>query len=289
MGTLKILAAAAGFLLILKVPAFAQNPAEPQETAQASSGSASSAQDEGQSSTDARLDLTESDWWGENDGLSFGYLPGGYGLGLGSCGSWSAGTGRGAVQWWNAPSTNAWFPTGQQLPYPYGSGWCGNNGYGNRSPYALWVNRIIIPTNKHHGAWKHTPGNETNNQTKAQTQAAVAKEPRELDAVRDTPDDDWTRVDDHVEYPHTQQTAALQRQNDQGRYAAPRGRLTDQQARERQHMAQQQNLQRARAEKMQALGRRRAAQTRAFAPMRMSGSRPAPAHIAARSGGHGHS
>jgi len=162
MGRLKILAVTAGFFLILKAPALAQNPAEQQEAAEASSAAESSAQDEGQGSLDQSLALTESDWWGENDGLSFGYLPGGFGLGLGSCGPWSQPTGRGSVQWWNAGGTSAWFPAGQQLPYPYGSGWCGNNGYRNRFGYALWANSIVTPTKKHHHTWNQKSNRNPN-------------------------------------------------------------------------------------------------------------------------------
>jgi hypothetical protein len=100
MGRLEVLAVTAGVFLILTAPAFAQYPAEPEQTTEASStAAASSVQDEGQSSADQSVALTESDWWGEDDGLSFGYLPGGFGFGLGSCGSWSQPTGGGSVQW----------------------------------------------------------------------------------------------------------------------------------------------------------------------------------------------
>ena len=85
MGRLEVLAVTAGVFLILTTPAFAQYPAEPEQTTEASStAAASSVQDEGQSSADQSVALTETDWWGEDDGLSFGYLPGGFGFGLGS-------------------------------------------------------------------------------------------------------------------------------------------------------------------------------------------------------------
>jgi len=275
MGRLKILAVTAGFFLILKAPALAQNPAEQQEAAEASSAAESSAQDEGQGSLDQSLALTESDWWGENDGLSFGYLPGGFGLGLGSCGPWSQPTGRGSVQWWNAGGTSAWFPAGQQLPYPYGSGWCGNNGYRNRFGYALWANSIVTPTKKHHHTWNQKSNRNPNNETRA----TAGQTSRELEANGGGPDDDWTRVEDHIEYPHISQTAALARQRDQEIRGLQRG-------------ARPRNPQRARAEQMQALQRRHLAQAGGFGSTH-SAPRPA-AHIAARSvavrsGGHGHS
>jgi hypothetical protein len=83
MGRLEVLAVTAGVFLILTAPAFAQYPGEPEQTTEASStAAASSVQDEGQSSADQSVALTETDWWGEDDGLSFGYLPGGFGFGL---------------------------------------------------------------------------------------------------------------------------------------------------------------------------------------------------------------
>ena len=159
----KALIVAAGFVLILKPPAFAQSSADPYDTWAA----ASSAQDEGQASqtslnTDDNQALTETDWWAENDGLTFGYLPGGFGFGLATCGAGSRSTGRGSA-WWNAAGTSAWFPAGQQLPYPYGSGWCGNNAYGNLSGYAPWINQVIASPGRHHHlvGKRRTGGEET--------------------------------------------------------------------------------------------------------------------------------
>ena len=200
----KALIVAAGFVLILKPPAFAQSSADPYDTWAA----ASSAQDEGQTSqtslnTDDNQALTETDWWAENDGLTFGYLPGGYGFGLATCGAGSRSTGRGSV-WWNAAGTSAWFPAGQQLPYPYGSGWCGNNAYGNLSGYAPWINQVIASPGRHrHLVGKRRTGGETNRQTLSQ--AAASKAPWAMDSKREGPDDDWTRVEDHVESPPVQQ------------------------------------------------------------------------------------
>jgi hypothetical protein len=284
MGRLEVLAVTAGVFLILTAPAFAQYPGEPEQTTEASStAAASSVQDEGQSSADQSVALTESDWWGEDDGLSFGYLPGGFGFGLGSCGSWSQPTGGGSVQWWNAGGTNAWFPAGQQLPYPYGSGWCGNNGYRNRSGFALWVNRIILPTRNHH----HTSSHKSATNSNSGPLATAGQAPRELnrqlnpesDADRAGPDDDWTRVDDHIEYSHPQQTAALAHQQVQGTH-----RL--------QHGSRSQNPERAHAEQMRALQRGHLAQARGFGTMHVAP--PPAAHFAARSvavrsGGRGHS
>ena len=195
MSRLKTLVGVAGFLLILNAPAFAQTAAEPEETAQAPSDAAPNAQDESQVATqDSQAALTDSDWWGRYDDWSVGYVPGSYGLG--SCRSWSQSTGRGAVQWWNAAGTNSWFPTGEQLPYPYGSGWCGNNSYANRSPYALWANQVVISTKKHRRAWNHKSNGGTNNQI---AKAGSTKAPREIDRDGSGPDDDWTRVQDSTQ------------------------------------------------------------------------------------------
>jgi hypothetical protein len=288
MSRLKTLAIVAGFLLIVKTPAFAQAPAE-------SSAVAPNAQDESQTEADIYENqaLTESDWWAENEGLEFGYLPGGYGLGLGSCGSRSQ-PGQNSA-WWNAAGTNVWFPAGQQLPYPYGTGWCGNNGFGNRSGYALCVYQIVIPTNRHRRpTWKHNPGIKKNNltqaQTTARTQVAIAKVPRELDRHGGGPDDDWTRVQDstqvrdHIDSPHIQPTAALE----QG-WRERGTRLPQYGGRAKLSRPQQ-----AHEPRMQGLARAHLTSSRVFAPahmggMHISGVRPG-AHIAARSGGgRGHS
>src|SRR5579862_5945499 len=163
----KALIVAAGFVLILKPPAFAQSSVDPYDTGPA----ASSTQDEGQTSqtslnTYDNQALTETDWWAENDGLTFGYLPGGYGFGLATCGAGS--TARGSA-WWSATGTSAWFPAGQQLPYPYGSGWCGNNAYGNLSGYAPAINQIIVSpgSHRHLVGIRRTRG-ETNRHTLSQ-------------------------------------------------------------------------------------------------------------------------
>src|SRR5579863_7419542 len=168
MGKLKILAAAAGFLLILKTPARAQKPQYPEDI---SPPPVAADQYQGQTPADngqAQM-LGDTDWWLENEGLTFGYLPGGFGyggFGMGSCGGLSGGRG---TAWWNAGGTNAWFPAGQQLPYPYGSGWCGSNysPYGNYG-YALTANQLIVP-NRHRHAWTHKPGASTNNHKTNQT------------------------------------------------------------------------------------------------------------------------
>jgi hypothetical protein len=63
MGRLEVLAVTAGVFLILKTPAFAQYPAEPEQTTEASSTAAASSE-EGPSSADQSVALTERDWWG---------------------------------------------------------------------------------------------------------------------------------------------------------------------------------------------------------------------------------
>jgi len=272
----KALIVAAGFVLILKPPAFAQSSADPYDTWAA----ASSAQDEGQTSqtslnTYDNQALTETDWWAENDGLTFGYLPGGYGFGLATCGSGSRSTGRGSV-WWNAAGTSAWFPAGQQLPYPYGSGWCGNNAYGNLSGYAPWINQVIASPGRHrHLVGKRRTGGETNRQTLSQ--AAASKAPWAMDSKREGPDDDWTRVEDHVERPPVQRAAALPRERNQGIRLQPHERP-----------AGPSRLQQTPAARTQSFAHAHLMQVRISWPRRISGPRSA-AHIAARSGGHGHS
>ena len=204
MGKLKILAAVAGFLLVLKMPLRAQNPEDisPQPLA--------ADQEQGEATADngqARM-LGDTNWWLESDGLTFGYLAGGYGYGFGmrSCGGLSQPGGHGTA-WWNAGGTNAWFPAGQQLPYPYGSGWCGSNHgpYGDYG-YALTANRLIVP-NRHHHAWKQKPDVNANNRgTNNQRIASAAKTPH-ASYSDGGPDDNWVRVEDHVESPHSGETA----------------------------------------------------------------------------------
>jgi hypothetical protein len=207
MGKFRILAAAAGFLLVLKMPVRAQNP----EDVSPPPVAADQAQDQGQAAADnggAQM-LGDTNWWLENDGLTFGYLAGGYGYGygMGSCGGSSRAGGHGAA-WWNAGGTNAWLPAGQQLPYPYGSGWCGSNysPYGNYG-YALTANQLIVP-NRHRHAWKHNLGfNPKASGTKNQTLASATKTPRASNS-NEGPDDDWVRVEDHVEPSHGAEAAA---------------------------------------------------------------------------------
>jgi hypothetical protein len=190
MGKLKILAAAAGFLLFLKLPVYAQAPEDISPRAVAAD------QEQGQAPGQDQL-MGDANWWLENDGLTFGYLPYGYGygFGLGGCGA-SPQAGSHGTAWWNAGGTNAWFPTGQQLPYPYGSGWCGNN-YGY-APYGLNANQLVVVTNGHHHGPKHKPGGGTNKQI-----ARLTNTPHTSEADEGGPDDDWIRVEDHVESPHS--------------------------------------------------------------------------------------
>lgn len=289
MGRVEILAAAAGLLLILKAPALAQYPIGPGETAETSSASASAAHDEGQTSaakdeaqasrdyedqtssdTGESQALADTDWWLQNDGLTVGYLAGWYGAG--SCGSWSQPNRawQPYTMWWSGGGMSPWFPAGSLGRFSNQSGWCNHYGYGNRSPYGLWVNRIPIPAKKPHHTWNRKSGNKSNNEMRATGEQA----PRELKPNDGGPDDDWTRVEDHIEHPHTQQIAALQRRHDQAIRGLQRG-------------PRPQNPQRAHAERMQGLERRHLAQARGFGGMHSS-ARPA-AHIAARSGGRGHS
>ena len=272
----KALIVAAGFVLILRPPAFAQGSADPYDTGAA----ASSAQDEGQTSqtslntydTEA---LTETDWWAENDGLTFGYLPGGYGFGLATCGAGLRSTGRGST-WWSAAGTSAWFPAGQQLPYPYGSGWCGNNAYGNLSGYAPGINQVIASPGSHRRlAGKRRTGGRTNRQTLSQ--AAGSKAPWATDSKPEGPDDDWTRVEDHLERPPVQRTATLPRERNQGIGPRPH-----------EGLAGPSRLRQARVAGMRRFPHAHLLQVRTPGPRRISGPRP-EAHIAARPGGHGHS
>lgn len=278
MGRLETLAAVAGFLLILKPAVFAQTPMQPEE-ATAAEVAASTAPDEVQASSDASQALTEGDWRTQDDGLSFGYLPGGYGFGSGSCGSWSQPMGGGAVQWWNAGGTNPWFPTGEQLPFPYGSGWCGNNGYRNRSAHGLRVNRVLIPAKRNcEHRWKHRLRKKATNQTRT----AAAQAARQLNADRDGPDDDWTRVENstqvqrHTEHPHLQQAAATQRRYHQAIRAPQHGRQIE-----------PSKLRLAHTVGTRSLESHRLARGGVQIHMHMSSNRPAT-HVAARGGGHGH-
>ena len=280
MNILKALIVAAGFVLILKPPAFAQSSADPYDTGPA----ASSAQDEGQTSptslnTYDNQALTDTDWWAENDGLTFGYLPGGYGFGLATCGAGSLATGRGSA-WWNATGTSVWFPAGQQLPYPYGSGWCGNNAYGNPSGYAPVINQVIVSPGRHrHLVGKRRTGGETSRRTLSH--AAAAKAPWAMDSKREGPDDDWTRVEDHVERrPRVERAVALPPERAQGIRLQP-------------NLAGPSRLRQARAARIsrartQSLARVQLMRVRISGPRHISGPRPA-ARIAARSGGRGRS
>jgi len=205
MGKFRILAAAAGFLLVLKTPVRAQDP----ENISPPPVAADQEQDQAAADNGQAQMLGDTSWWLENDGLTFGYLPGGYGyggFGMGSCGGLSRPGGHGAA-WWDAGGTNAWFPAGQQLRYPYGSGWCGSNygPYGNYG-YALTVNQLIVP-NRHHHGWKHNPGlNANSGATNNQRIASAAKTPRASDADGG-PDDNWVRVEDRVESLQAGETA----------------------------------------------------------------------------------
>jgi len=276
MGRLEVLAVTAGFLLILKAPALAQyTAAAPPVLASDDNDQSEVSVDNNQSQTsvaheqnqtsaanDQNEGLADTDWWWQNDGLTVGYL--GYG---GACGGWSQANRawQPYTVWWTGGNINPWSPAGSLGRFSNQSGWCNNYGYGNRSPYALWVNRILLPTNKHHHTWNHKSNSNSINETRAMAEQAP----------REGPDDDWTRVEDHIEYPHPQQTAALARQYHQGIRGLPHG-------------PRSQNPQRARVERMQGLERRHVVQARVLAPPHIGVARPA-AHIAARSGGRGHS
>jgi len=276
MDRLEILAAAAGLLLILKAPVFAQYPAAPEEAAQTPSAATSSTQDEGRGSTDESQTLTDTDWWGQNDGWSVGYLPGWYGAGLCRSSSQLSWTGRPSTQWWNAAVTNSWFPSGQPLPYPYGSGWCGNsygNGYRGRH---LWVNQSLVSAKKHHPKHNKTPNKRM--------QASAENAHRKSEPAADVPDDDWTRVEDV----HIRPVAATRREPNRMAGALETRRPAARQALDRRHPPEQRASQRVRVERMRGLERRQVAQARVFAAPHISVARPV-AHIAVRTGGRGHS
>jgi hypothetical protein len=292
MPKFRILAAAAGFLLVLNMPARAQNPQYPEDISPPPVAADQAAdQNEGQAlagNGQAQM-LGDTDWWLENEGLTFGYLPGGFGyggFGMGSCGGLSRPGGRGAA-WWNAPGTNAWFPAGQQLPYPYGSGWCGSN-YGY-APFVLTANQLVVVTGGHRHAWKHRPGvnnHKTNNQMIAS--ASVTKAPHASASAAAGPDDDWIRVEDHiedhVESPHVGKTAFAAGSHNQGmRQVASAGGA----GRPQPHSPQG-----ARAASARRLEHQRPAQSRAMAhPLFAAhpGAVHVAGHVAVRSGGRGHS
>ena len=276
MGRLKVLAVTAGFFLILKVSAFAQYTApapsvldQPQTSVVDDQSQSSAANDQGEG-------LTDTDWWWENEGVTVGYL----GYGAGSCGAASqANRARQPYTvWWTGGNVDPWFPAGSARSSNQ-SGWCNSYGYRNRSQYTLWLNRILLPTKKHH----HLSNHKSNSNSNSETRATAEQVPRELNRESNTdsagPDDDWTCVEDHIEYSHPRQTAALVRQLAQG-------------TRGPQHGARSQNPRRAHAETMRAAQRRNLAHARGFGTMHIA-ARPA-AHIAARSvavrsGGRGHS
>ncbi len=136
----------------------------------------------------AYQDLTDSDWWWENDALTFGYLPGFYGGAFyGGCGpsvppSW---TGPAPTQWWNAPSTNAWFPAGKPLPFPYGSGYgCGGYNHGVPSSVVFANRRGPARKNMHH--------QQSNARARPSIRAARAASQPSPELA----DAEWTRVAD---------------------------------------------------------------------------------------------
>jgi hypothetical protein len=272
MGRVKVLAAAAGLLLILKAPALAQySPENPPAVA-----SSDQDEDQGLNDTAESQALADTDWWWQNEGLTVGYLPGWYGSG--SCRSWSqpTWTGRAATQWWNAAGTNSWFPAGQPLPDPYGLGGCGN---GNRWRNALLLtNQRLVTKKKHHPKTNSTPNRQ------AQTSAASAR--RQLKPAADVPDDDWTRVDDV----RVQPVATTRREHDQAGDTAKLERS----ALDRRRPSEQRGPQRVRAEQMQGMEHRRIAHSgisgfHATMHLTAHGAAHPAAHVASRSGGRGHS
>jgi hypothetical protein len=291
MGRLKVLAVTAGFFLILKVPTFAQYTAPAPSVLVSSDNDQSNvsvdsnqlqtsvADDQSQSSAanDQGEGLADTDWWWENEGLTVGYL----GYGAGSCGA--ASQANRAWQpytvWWTGDNVDPWFPARSLARFSNQSGWCNSYGYRNRSQYTLWLNRILLPTKKHH----HLSNRKSNSNSNSEMRATAEQVPRELNRESNTdsagPDDDWTRVEDHIEYSHPRQTAALARPLAQG-------------TRGPQHGARSRNPRRAYAEIMRAAQRRNLAHARGFGTMHIA-ARPA-AHISARSvavgsGGRGHS
>ncbi len=137
----------------------------------------------------AYQDLTDSDWWWENDALTFGYLPGFYGGAFyGGCGgsmppSW---TGPVSTQWWNAPSTNAWFPAGKPLPLPYGPG-----GYACGA-YTHAAQSAVVYANEHAPARKNKHREQSKTRARHSIQAANAASQPEQESA----DGEWTRLAD---------------------------------------------------------------------------------------------
>jgi hypothetical protein len=262
MGRLKILAAAAGFFLMLKAPAFAQSPAQPRAT------SAAGDYDDSQSSGDTPW-WQDDNWWDQDyDDYQTVWLT------VASCRYWSqpSGTWQSDQRFWSDGSDGAWEdPAGSPWQYPYHSGWCRSNyGYANQSHYVLfWVNKNPLPTKKHQPKRHNDP------------RAAAEKAHGESNPDGGGPDDEWTRVENN----HAQQAAARQPQHDEEMQALPRRQPVAQHSVARQHLAQQQKLQRD-AEKIQNLERRHFAQERAFERSH-GGARPAD-HIVARAGARSH-
>jgi hypothetical protein len=292
MGRLEVLAVTAGFFLLMSTPAFAQHrPPEPSALASsdgdengvsvANDQTPTSAEDE-QSQTSVSNDqiegLTDTNWWWENDGLTVGYL----GYGAGSCGAgfqsnriWQPYT-----VWWTGDNVNSWSPAGSVGRFSNHFGGCGNYGYGNRTRYILWVNRIPAPTKNHHHTRMHSSDSNSNSGAPATFQQASRELNRASGVDRAGPGDDWTRVDDRIVYSHPQQTAELAHQHAQG----IRGGL--------QHGQRAQSTARARAERIQARQRVHIALARGFGAIHVA-ARPAARvttrSVAIRSGVHGHS
>jgi hypothetical protein len=290
MRKLEVLAIAAGFFLLANTPALAQYTAPASSALAASDNDQSdvsvvndqtqtlAADDQSQSSAanEQGGGLTDTDWWWEDEGLTVGYL----GYGVGSCGAGfqSSRAWQPYTVWWTGNNVNPWSSGESLARFSNQSGWCNNYGYGNRTPYVLTVNRIVPSTRNHHRTRNHKSVNSNSGTPTTARQTSgelIRKSNRELEYDREGADDNWTRVEDHIEYPRPQQTAALARQYHQGIRGLPHG-------------PRSQNPQRARVERMQGLERRHVMQARVLAPPHIGVARPA-AHIAARSGGRGHS
>jgi hypothetical protein len=208
----KVLAAAAGLLLLLSVPALAEDPAaspEPVESVDNSNSPAVAAEP----ASEAQVD-TDTDWWWDDDGVTVGYLPGIYGFGpcgprfqFGAYGRWGS-------PWWSGAGTDGWFPAGQPVPSLYGSRWCGNN-IGFRSGWNLWAIRVFAPLRL------HRRGHRTTSRELALASTSRTKLNSMSEAAADVPDDNWTRVDEE----HVTPTALPKRQGVQSLRAGAAARI----------------------------------------------------------------
>lgn len=213
-------------------------------------------------------DLSDTDWWSENDGAWIGYIPGWYGAGFCQSGFQPRWTGSVQQCWPSDGGLGVWFPS-RSAQFSNPSGWC-NYGYGYRGLRAhLRVNHSLAAATKHHSTHNAAPS--------PKTPASAANAHRASKAPTEVPDDDWTRVEDI----QLQPVAATQRGHNQIAGNLKRGRPFARPALDRRHPPKPRAPRQVRADRTQVLAPRRVAQARVSAPPHVSMTRPAP-HVAAR-------